>query len=576
MKGFFLFLLLWSSQLLAQNTVPPISMESQGFNDFLMKPDNVPVIKGKITNCPPEIIEKLRLQYKCIYPYIENTHEKTASIAQDGSFQLKLNDAYPNQQIFIWLLEYCFFQVYVTQDLYIEIDIAQIPKAISTYNGEGITFGGTDGELSTFLFEHFWNNHKQRTQLNIDEDKILRDTSINLEEFYQKREILQKQKKQLDSIFLTNHPSPYDWVIENIRTGNYLSQILMGTLDKNTVFYPQIPEIPDTLWKKCLNYQGYLVSNDCKYVYNYLGSTIYNRVNFKYIGEFCKEMAKKPGLSKDIRQILKRTIQICNKKSSDSNKEFIENYTEIYDNFDKELILWTTQKCLYSIDSLFPTAKADLIKMNSLISGDVSTQIKQIELLQKNIKTPWCLKILADKYQTCIKKIQQEQAILLTINPSNNELPPCQAVGQTNFGAHLYKVADLSPKQFLTQLKKNFTGKALVFEFWSTWCSGCPTSLHLMNNYRQELKNEAVEFIYLCTSNSSNEEEWKIRVAQLRIPGIHIFIDNKLNKQLLQLLSMREFYPTIAFFNINGDYQPDAFPQHSTPDNSEKIKKLLK
>lgn len=576
MKIIISLFLLWSFALPAQTDTPQISLESQAFNDFFMDSSNLPTVKGKIINGTPELLKSLKLTYECIQPQSEANHIQRAPIAADGSFELELRYAYPRQQIFIWLTGYCYFQVYVSKELSIEIDMSKIQQ-ISKFNGQGITFGGTDGEFTTFLFRHFWSNKEQRTQLNIDQSKILRDKAVHLPDFYKACDTILRRREILDSIFLAENPSPYGWAIENIRTGEYLNQIMMGPAYKFAPSNPQAMKLPDSLWKKCLDYRGYLVSNDCKYVYANLQSAVYNQVMFNDLGDFCKELANNQYLPGNLLHTLKQIIRLYERENNHPSisQEIYTSYGEIRDYFEDELTLWNTKKCIRQIDSLFAAPKADLIKMN-LIYGDSQLQKKLIELLQSNITTPWCLKILADKHQSALEAIRQEQAALATITPLGITLPPCQTVGQTKFGAHLYRVADFSSEQFLSELKKNFTGKALILEFWATWCGWCPNSLRLINGYRQALKDESVEFVYLCTSASSNEEKWKTQVAQLGIPGIHIFVDSKLNKQLLDTLSLSGAVPATVFFNKQGDYQPNAFPHHNTPENVREIKELLK
>lgn len=577
MKIFICLFLLWSTQVFAQNTMSRISMESPAFNDFFMNSTNLPVVKGKIINCTPEALKNIHLIYECIQPHIEASHDKQAPIAEDGSFQLELKYAFPYQQIFVWLAGRCFFQVYATKDVFIEIDMSQIPKSPENFQGQGITFSGTDGPFSTYLSRHFWYHKEQKMQLDMDQNKILHDTSVHLSEYYNALEHIFQQVQKLDSSFIAQNPSPYAWAIENIRTGTYLSNLVKAPIYKANLLDYQIKNLSNSLWEKFIHYQGYLVSNDCKEVYYYLYNIISTQIAYKYLEEFCNKLAKNEHLSANIRKTLEETIRLSKESRNDPalSPKISENYREIRDYFDEELTLWNIQKCLPVFDSLFPQAKADLIKLNLMI-GEPSLQKKQIELLQQNIKTPWCLKILEDKYQIALEKIRKEQLALAKIQPLDEPLSPCQAVGQADFGARFYKVSDVSAEQFFAQLKKNFTNKALILDFWATWCGWCPNSLRLMNKHRQSLNNEAVEFIYLCTSASSNEERWKAKILQLRIPGIHIFVDSKLNRQLMQSLSIHEAYPSIAFFNKDGQYLPDAFPDQTVPDHAQTIKELLK
>lgn len=66
-----------------------------------------------------------------------------------------------------------------------------------------------------------------------------------------------------------------------------------------------------------------------------------------------------------------------------------------------------------------------------------------------------------------------------------------------------------------------------------------------------------VAFVYLCTSYETSLNEWITKVSVLRIPGIHLFVDENLDCDLANLYSKGGF-PNYLFINDNGECKPDA------------------
>jgi hypothetical protein len=75
---------------------------------------------------------------------------------------------------------------------------------------------------------------------------------------------------------------------------------------------------------------------------------------------------------------------------------------------------------------------------------------------------------------------------------------------------------------------------------------------------QESSKDVPVVFVYLCTIKNSTEDKWKVKVAELKQPGIHILIDNALDADLTNYFSFNG-YPGYALIGKDGSYQPGAF-----------------
>ena len=68
----------------------------------------------------------------------------------------------------------------------------------------------------------------------------------------------------------------------------------------------------------------------------------------------------------------------------------------------------------------------------------------------------------------------------------------------------------------------------------------------------EQNKDLAIEFIYLCSPNKSTVDLWKNKITELKIPGIHIFVSEKIIAQLKDILNASAGYPSYASIDVNG------------------------
>jgi thiol-disulfide isomerase/thioredoxin len=144
---------------------------------------------------------------------------------------------------------------------------------------------------------------------------------------------------------------------------------------------------------------------------------------------------------------------------------------------------------------------------------------------------------------------------------------------ETSFGAKLYEIKSIKGSEFLTSLKSTFQGKALLLDFWGTWCAQCIGDLPFSKKLHDETKDLPIEYIYLCTSSNSSIEKWKNKIAELSIPGTHIFVEENIENELM-VMFQASGYPSYRFIDKNGKYRPGAITWMKETDKT-KIKILV-
>jgi len=149
-----------------------------------------------------------------------------------------------------------------------------------------------------------------------------------------------------------------------------------------------------------------------------------------------------------------------------------------------------------------------------------------------------------------------------------------QFITEMHFGAYLYKNHFVNAQELLDNIKSLCKDKAIFIDFWATWCSPCIKAMPYNKRMYFETKDLPIEFIYCCTSIGSTLDNWITKISVFRQPGIHIFVDSKVNTELMRLLSVGG-YPSYVFIDANGEYKPGAIPVH-TSTTVDMLKGLIK
>ncbi|NRF41784.1 TlpA disulfide reductase family protein [Pedobacter foliorum] len=271
-------------------------------------------------------------------------------------------------------------------------------------------------------------------------------------------------------------------------------------------------DMPDKLFKEVKNHKPYFTSNDGALYYQYLKS-----------------------YTQDIKpNRLENTLKLC--------------------------------------DSLYTEQKSDILKLYFLRSEKDSFSESYPSIIN-SIKTKWCKKIATDEFAKATisqKKIDSLFALSKTLEAVNIGTP----LMKLPFEANLYQLDTLTNvNDFILNLKSKFSKKALIVDFWATWCAPCLSDLPFSKSLHEKNKDLAIEYVYLCTTDGSNIDVWKNRVADLQIPGTHIFVNEKIIAQLKTAFNAESGFPSYVVVDVNGKVNPKVITRMEMLDR-DSIKKV--
>lgn len=227
---------------------------------------------------------------------------------------------------------------------------------------------------------------------------------------------------------------------------------------------------------------------------------------------------------------------------------------------------------VYLFDDIFEDNKADFYKLKIISDKEADKKKIMIPVLLDNMTQQWCKDILLleneknelklEKINAVLQKTESVKPIIPLVLNSRVHDGLGTYLATMPFGAELYKVDTLDAEQLLINLKSAHRNEALVLDFWAMWCGPCLSELPYSKTLHEELENEPIEFVYICTSQGVNMEKWKSKIAELQIKGIHLYVDEGIVSELMEMFSFSGF-PSYVFIDTKGIYKEGAIQRFS-------------
>ena len=562
-----LILILISFSGICQKPKNAISIEDKNFNKYYLDKANIPVVKGKVLNVSEMDIQKASISYSLVTPFEQTQNKKSCKLNPDGTFELELDYAFPYQQIWISAGRLFYAGIYANKDLYIELDAETLIKEKGVkYNGPGIKYMGTDGELNTYMNNHVLFRRETQLELSKAISNLKRDKKLGSDVFLTKYDSLYTILQELDNDFIKQNPSDFSWIVINERQSDYYADLCINHWGK--VMNPE-------LFEKVKKHKPYLTSNNgmgfYNYLFTYLSISAGNKPN-KGVGAY-KSYSR---LNSSDYKLLDSIAQI-EKEISQSLPFDTAKYQSLTKQANQilhdTLIIERTLQTIALLDSVFEEPKADFLKIK-ITSKDPNEQKIITETVLDNIHTDWCKNVIQKRYEDNLEKLAAINKVLQDSKPLMSENQFGEPIAELPFGAKLYKVDNIKSETLLSNLKKSFENKALIIDFWATWCAPCIEDMPYSKKLHDNTKDLPLEFVYLCTSSSSSIEKWKTKIAELEIGGTHIFVEQNIENELMNMFSKSGF-PSYVLIDSKGEYKPGAISRMSHIDKN-KLTELVK
>jgi len=216
---------------------------------------------------------------------------------------------------------------------------------------------------------------------------------------------------------------------------------------------------------------------------------------------------------------------------------------------------------------------ADALRLK-VADNDVKVNESELRKLMSTVHTPWVKVVLQNQHRIALRRLNEVNATLSAAKAVSADSVIGTPIGQYAFGAKLSAVSKTKAADFLVRLKNRFKNKALILDFWATWCGPCLSDLPYSLKLHDQAAGLPIEFVYLCTSSGSSMEKWKNKVIELKQPGTHIFIDEQLASELMQMFG-KGGYPSYVCFDQDGKVSKSLFIDFMSTIALNDVKKLI-
>ncbi len=522
------------------------------------------MVTGKLLHLPAEEQKSITISYTLVTPFPEFQIQKTTTVQADGSFSLELDYALPYQQIWLAVGDYFYAGVYANKDLYVELDITKLkPVNGVQFNGDGVRYLGTDGPLNVYLNNYVLYKRPEQLRINNELIQLRISRSGNIDSLLPLYGKLWDSLQTIEDSYIASNPSPYSWILPNERLSEYYGQLCALFLGKT---------MDNALWQNIKGHQSYLVSNNSSELYRvmswYVSSLPDRRVKVGW-----KDVADLPDLDAAEGKLIDSLKE--GEKMQPAAPYTPENIKRWSSQLRPRIQYITLLRNIQKIDSSFPPAKADFIKLGLSTSND----LKEQELAQKHIltsmHTPWCIAVEKQQDARMLRKIDEVNRTLAQASGGKELGSFGRPLLETDFGASMYDITGMKASELLAKLKQSFPGKAILIDRWATWCVPCLAEMPHSKKLQEASKGMPVVFVYLCTLKSSSKDKWLSKVAELKQPGFHFLIDEKLDAEVSGYFSFNG-YPGYALIDKGGNYRPGAIQWMSTIENRDALAALIK
>jgi thiol-disulfide isomerase/thioredoxin len=156
-------------------------------------------------------------------------------------------------------------------------------------------------------------------------------------------------------------------------------------------------------------------------------------------------------------------------------------------------------------------------------------------------------KSLTKKQKDNIKQYYQNQSYIEILFSESEKLDTKDSLSVINL------TPTFSKGELLDSIVSQYRGKAIVVDFWATWCVPCLDATEKMKQLKEEFQKEDVVFVYI-TSSSSPKGLWQTQIDKMK--GEHYYLYDYEWKSIVNSNKYGfKSIPTYIIFDKSGNFK---------------------
>jgi thiol-disulfide isomerase/thioredoxin len=571
-KPYYLFLLLIAFSCLGQQNPPPPPLETSRYFEQYVQNKPVPVLKGIIRNVPPSVKKTSgALEIWFFTLDMDGTSRHVVKVLPDGSFETRMDHALPFQKVGLNIYELSQKRIYVTHDIFIDIDY----EKLSQDKPGAVTYTGKDAGLNKVMDEYsaFYQTYSYRTHLRSRTEQLESDSTIS--DFNGHWTTLNREIDSLKTAFIDAHPTAgqCEWLLNDEiladRYTNLLGYHRSANLELNAAYTAMLDN-----YKPRFQSQS---NRDFYYSLTQLSNSIRQKQAQQNLTEtFLENLLTDKNTLQEDQDAIKSTITVTKdfylrerrgeNKQADADKvnksllPLLAKYKAFLDSYTKAFIVrFDSVSYRKYLKNQWGTERADILMAYNLPNH---TQVG-IDKFNQYYK-----KAIPQFETALVKTFVTEYVARVATTPANIRILKAteKSTGQDNKHftynktvvpnkAVLYSNANLSGVTLFKQLTQYHKNKVLFIDMWGTWCVACLQEFP--NSEILQAKTDAanVEFIYLC--NNSPQKDCLLDIVKYKLKGTNVLLTPRQTDQLLSLFKGSGF-PTYVMVDKRGNIHYNA------------------